>query len=190
MKTFFDYIAESEKQYDFKIRVAGPKGEGITDKLESALKKYDLISVSTATKTPIQEMPLHFPNVQNVEIYTHDVKVRYPVTAAVLRKYVGDCLGITETHILVTSPTEPFEELTPNPAEKADVYEPLLPKEEMEQADPKAQDKVGTNRVMDLLKELEAARAERKEGNPTEGAPRGSSKDISPKTNTKSVVGG
>ncbi len=189
MKNFFDYIAESEKEYEFKIRIAGYDGEGAVDVLETALKKYDLISVSAPTKTPIQESPLHFPRMNNVEVHTFDVKVRYPVTAAVLKNYVAEVCCCSEAFVVVTSATEPFEELVTASAEKDDTYEPMLPKTEMEQADPQAQGKVGTNRVMDLLKELEAARAERT-NSPTAGAPQGESEDISPETNDKPVIGG
>ena len=58
----------------------------------------------------------------------------------------------------------------------------------MEQADPKAQDTVGGNRIMDLLKELETARKDR-EIDPVEGVKPGESKDISDKENAKSPIG-
>lgn len=51
-----------------------------------------------------------------------------------------------------------------------------------------AQESVGDNRVMDLLKELEVARKER-EIDPMEGAPKGESKDIDNKENATSVIG-
>jgi len=51
-----------------------------------------------------------------------------------------------------------------------------------------AQDSVGGNRVMDLLKELETARKER-EIDPMDGAPTGESKDIKDTENTKAVIG-
>jgi hypothetical protein len=190
MKKFLEYITESEKKYEFKIRIAGHDiPEDRATKLETALQKYELVSFASGRKTPIQENPLHFPQIQNCEVMTYDVVVKYPATATILQKYLADTVGLAETHVLVTSPTEPFEELV-NPATKNDTYEPILSKTEMEDADPDAQSKVGANRVMDLLKELEQARAERTTGNPTEGTPVGDSNDISPTVNTKSVVGG
>jgi len=66
----------------------------------------------------------------------------------------------------------------------------LLTKTEMGNSDPNAQPKVGTHRIMDLLKELEVARQERTEGNAIENTPVGSSKDISPEQNNKPVIGG
>ena len=51
-----------------------------------------------------------------------------------------------------------------------------------------AQEAVGTNRVMDLLKELETARKER-EIDPMDGAPKGESADIKDTENSKAVIG-
>ena len=68
-------------------------------------------------------------------------------------------------------------------------YETKLETEEMEQADPDAQDKVAGNRVMDLLKELETARKERNI-DPKKAQSKGESKDIDARENTKAVIGG
>ena len=68
-------------------------------------------------------------------------------------------------------------------------YESKLETEEMEQADPDAQDKVAGNRVMDLLQELETARKERSV-DAINGTPKGESADISDDENTKSPIGG
>ena len=54
---------------------------------------------------------------------------------------------------------------------------------------PSAQNEVGSNRVMDLLKELEVARKER-DMDPTESAKTGKIiKDIEQKENINSVIG-
>jgi|TARA_R110000851_G_scaffold19575_1_gene60136 hypothetical protein len=187
MKSFIEHLTESEKVYEFKIRVAGELPEGFDDKLEMILKKYDLVSISSGTKTPIQSTPYHFPRVQNAEVYTFDAEVRYPITSPILQSYISDCCGISKTHLVVTSATEPFEELAKD-EEASKPYEPKLTTLEMEQADPDAQKQVGEPRVMDLLRELEAARKERNQ-EPTAGTPTGESTDISPDSNTKSVIG-
>jgi hypothetical protein len=187
MKSFIEHLTESEKVYEFKIRVAGELPEGFDDKLEMILKKYDLVSLSSGTRTPIQLTPYHFPRVQNVEVYTFDAEVRYPITSPILQSYISDCCGISKTHLVVTSALEPFEELAKDD-EATKPYEPILTKLEMEQADPKAQETAGAPRVMELLRELEAARKERDQ-EPTAGTPKGKSTDISPDTNTTSVIG-
>ena len=68
------------------------------------------------------------------------------------------------------------------------VYQSKLETEELESADPKAQDHVGSNRTMSLLAELEKARSER-EIDPIAGTPKGESNDISENGNNKSAIG-
>ena len=42
MSTFKDYLTESAKSYDYKIKVAGELEEGFANKLESALAKFEV----------------------------------------------------------------------------------------------------------------------------------------------------
>lgn len=189
MKKFLDYMIESEKQYEFKIRIAGHSlPTDCANKIEMALQKYEMVSCSTGRTTPIQENPLMFPQIHNCEVTTYDAVLKYPATAPVLQKHLSDVVGLPITHLLVTSATEPFEELMV-PKETVE-YESLLTNPVMADTDPDAQSKVGNGRVMDLLKELEKDRAECKIGDPTEGTPVGTSEDISPSENTKPVIGG
>ena len=74
-----------------------------------------------------------------------------------MQEYVGKCCAVPQSHVIVRNPNEP-QELYQNTKEDG-VYEPILTKEDM--GGESAQDKVGENRVMDLLKELEKARKER-----------------------------
>ena len=66
MKSFEQYLTESKKTYNFKIRVAGVVPEGFVDTMESALQKYDVINISAGKTTPIQETQIEFPNHPNV----------------------------------------------------------------------------------------------------------------------------
>lgn len=157
MRSFIKILQESKKIYPFKIGVAGPLPEGFADHLETALQKYDVVKMTKGKKTPIQERPLDFPQLQNTEVTYFEVEVNYPTTVQVMQEYVGNCCDIPQSHIIVRNPNEP-QELYQNTKED-EVYEPMLTKEDM--GGESAQDKVGENRVMDLLKELEKARKER-----------------------------
>ena len=59
-------------------------------------------------------------------------------------------------------------------------FQTKLETEDMGQSDPKAQEQVGSNRVMSLLKELETARSER-ESDPLQDVKPGDTKDITDK---------
>ena len=157
MRSFADILTETKKVYPFKIGVAGTLPEGFADSLETSLQKFNVSKMTSGKKTPIQERPLDFPQLQNTEVTYFEVELNYPTTTQVMQEYVGKCCNIAQSHIIVRSPNEP-QELYQN-AKESEVYEPMLTKEDM--GGESAQKSVGENRVMDLLKELEKARKER-----------------------------
>ena len=183
---FENYLAEAKKVYEFKIGVAGEMSESFTDSLEQCLQRYSVASMSAGKKTPIQERPLDFPQLTNTEVTYYEVSLNYPTTPQVLEEYIAQCCGCSRSNVLVRTPGDPIEAYQ---APKDDApYETRLTKEEMEQSDPNAQDTVGSNRVMELLKELETARKEN-ENSPIAEVKAGDSTDITNNENTKSPVG-
>lgn len=184
MKSFVEYLNESKKTYQFKIGIAGELPESINEKLESALQKFGLLKFSSGKKTPIQERPLDFPQLQNTEVTYYEVEVSYPTTTQVLESYLGDACSIKKGSIVVRNPNEPLETMQ---AEKAkDTYEVLLTKEDM--GGESAQQNVGSNRVMELLKELETTRKE-SVVNPIANVKAEKTKEMDTAENTKSPVG-
>lgn len=178
----------NNKVYQFQIGVAGELAEDFVDHLETCLKKFDIVEMSAGKKTPIQERPLDFPQLQNMEVTYYEVTLNYPTTPQMLEDYVEKCCPCEPSHVIVRNMND--DRADDNYAKQpSEPYESKLETEEMEQADPDAQDKVAGNRVMDLLKELETARKERNI-DPQEGAPKGESKDIDTSENTKAVIGG
>tara|TARA_Y200000002_G_scaffold366765_1_gene358073 strand:+ start:391 stop:948 length:558 start_codon:yes stop_codon:yes gene_type:complete len=185
MKSFEQYLTESKKTYKFKIRVAGEIPEGFPDTMERALQKYDVINISAGKKTPITEKPMDFPQLQNMEVTHWETEVSYPVTSHLLEKYLVDACGVTHSHIIVRGEHDPIEEYQSNQTEEP--YEAKL--NTVELGGESAQNEVGENRIMDLLKELETARQER-DVDMTGGIGAGKSDDIKNVENAKSVVGG
>jgi hypothetical protein len=157
MKSFKDFLTESKKTYEFKVGIAGELPEDCTESMKTSLAKFDLQELSAGKKTPIQERPLDFPNLHNMEVTYFDVKLNYPTTPQVLGEYISQCCGINGGHIMVRTPDDMMEKYQAPKSDEA--YETMLTKEDM--GGESAQDNVGGNRVMDLLKELETARKER-----------------------------
>jgi hypothetical protein len=186
MKLFKEYLTESKKTYKFKLRVAGELPENFADKLDQAMTKFEVVSISTGKKTPITEKPLDFPQLANCEVTHYDVEVSYPVTAYVLEHYLVNETGTAHANLIVRGEGDPVEEQQMEIADEKAPYEPLLNTEDM--GGESAQDQVANNRTMDLLKELEVARKERAI-DPVEGITPGESKDISADENTKSTIG-
>ena len=74
-----------------------------------------------------------------------------------MQEYIGQCCGVEQSHIIVRNPNEPQEEYQEEATETE--YVAKLTVEELEGES--AQDSVGENQVMNLLKELEVARKEK-----------------------------
>jgi len=184
MKTFKEFLTESKKTYKFLIKVAGELPEGFADSLKRNLEKFDLVKVSAGKRTPIQESPLDFPQLQNMEVTVFEAEVNYPTTGFVLQNYLADNCMIAKNRWVVRGENEPLERQ--QSIEEKDTYEPLLATADM--GGESAQDKVAGNRVMDLLKELEVARKERNV-EPAGDVAKGDSKQMDNKENAKSVIG-
>lgn len=184
MKTFVEYLNESKKVYSFKVGVAGELPESFADMMETALQKYGVSKMTAGKRTPIQERPLDFPQLENCNVTYYEVDLTYPTTVQVLQEYIGQCCGVKQSHIIVRNPNEPQELYQQETADSE--YVAKLTVEDM--GGESAQKDVGAGRVMDLLKELETARKER--SNDYIGdAPVGESKDIGDAENTKSPLG-
>jgi hypothetical protein len=109
MSLFKQYIAESVKTYNFKIKIAGDLREDMVEQMNSAMSKYDCDSVGKGKRTPIQEAPLDFPEMKNTHVTIFDVSCRYPVTSHVLTQYLAEKLKISTSCIRVRSPGEESE---------------------------------------------------------------------------------
>jgi len=157
MRSFTDILTESKKTYEFKIGIAGELPEGCDGDMKTSLAKFDLVNLSAGKKTPIQERPLDFPQLHNMEVTYFEAEVSYPTTPDVLQEYIGKCCGIDQSHIIVRNTADPREEYQAPKSDEA--YQAMLTTEDM--GGENAQESVGNNRVMDLLKELEVARKER-----------------------------
>jgi len=153
---FQEILNESKKTYDFKVGIAGELPEGCEDQIRKCLEKYSVVEMKKGKRTPVQERPLDFPQLENTEVTYFEVTLNYPSTPDVLQEYIGDCCDIDQSYIIVRHPGAMQEKYQEMPEDTT--YETILTKEDM--GGTSAQDSVGENRVMDLLKELEKARKE------------------------------
>ena len=110
MGDFTRYLAESIKEYDYKIKVAGELDAGFADRLETACQKFEVKKLSAGKKTPIQEMPLDFPSLKNTEVTIYELTTMYPVSAYELKEYLAYTLNLPKNQIMVRKPGDPSEE--------------------------------------------------------------------------------
>jgi hypothetical protein len=107
MKSFKEYITESQKVYSFKVKVAGDLPENFLEDFKKSIEKYDIVTFEKMT-TPIQENPMDFPELANKEVTIFDLVVNYPVTSPELGNFIRE-MGIDEECFRVRGSSEPSE---------------------------------------------------------------------------------
>jgi hypothetical protein len=156
MKSFKAYLTESQKTYNFRIRMACEMTSEIESKVKQALEQYKVESVSSPKRLPIQESPL-FPNMGPVEINIFDVSVCYPANDDLIRNAIAECGCCPAANIRVTPTDSPFEAILDgkemsNPDGKTVLSEPEM------KTDSPDKDLVGDARIPSIMKELEETR--------------------------------
>ncbi len=163
MSTFKDYLAESVKSYDYKIKVAGAIDKDFANKMETALAKFEVNKMSAGKKTPIMTMPLDFPMLSNEEVTIFDVTTNYPVSVRELKEYLSDRMRVPATHIVVRKPGEPTEQYQADMQIKSEYRNKLHDIEYSDMAKINPEDFHSTKANMGLLKELLKDRQENKD---------------------------
>ena len=157
MSTFTKYLAESSKQYDYKIKVAGDLDKDFANKLETALSKFDLDKLSAGKTYPIQETPLDFPQLTNVGVTIFDATTNYPASVFEMSEYLANYLNLGRNQIVVRKPGEPTEQYQADMkvAKDKTEFESVLQDVEYKDApETKADEVYGDKANQSLLKEL------------------------------------
>jgi hypothetical protein len=171
MKSFKVHLQESVKKYDFRIKIAGDVVKETETKLESLLGRYSCSSFKKSGKTPIQQLPLDFPQLKNSEVNIYEVILDYPTTQQELTEYLTGELNISKQNLVVRRPGEPTEEYQ-EPKQKREGA--LLNDPDYKEA-PNAKfedyygDKYNSGFVKELNEILKLQRKARGEEIPTEG---------------------
>jgi len=162
MSTFKDYLTESTKSYDYKIKVAGTIADDFASRMETALQKFEVAKMSAGKKTPIMTLPLDFPQLSNESVTIFDVTTNYPVAVNTLKEYLADYMNINASLIVVRKPGEPTEEYQADMqiGQKSEYANKLLDIEMKDAPKVKAEDFYGDKYNMGLLRELMKSKKE------------------------------
>jgi len=109
MKTFAKYLTESQKTYEFRIKLANVDPAEKMDVIENALNAYGLDSISKPKRLPLKESDIDFPNFKTVELYLMDAVLNYPVNDAQLRTIIAERADIPQANIVVVPKNHPEE---------------------------------------------------------------------------------
>jgi hypothetical protein len=168
MKTFKEYLTESKKVYSFKIKIAGELPENFEKNCKERLDSCKVASFSKVTETPIQALPLDFPDHPNTEVTVFEVVCEYPITAPEIASHLKET-GIPESCFRVRGSNEPTEQEQVL-AQAEPTGEALLDDTEYKEAGKiKHKDYFGDDFNKSFLKDLaKTAKQQKKEGTNSE----------------------
>ena len=98
MKTFHQYIVESERTYNYRIKILGDVPAGFVKNLEEKMAQFDVVSMSRPKTTPVQKLIKDFPGEENQSMTFVDVDFRYPAIEPQI-KQLAQLLGFNPNHI-------------------------------------------------------------------------------------------
>lgn len=152
MKAFQNYIAELNKLYEFKIKIAGTDPTGpVFERIKNALDSYQVETISSPKRLPIQEHR-DFPKLGPCECHLIEVALRYPTVPEQVRQLVTTRAIIDPACVCVY--TKDQHEQEDMVQERIDNQGPVLSEPDMNTEQPG--DIAGQGRVMSLMKELTA----------------------------------
>ena len=99
MKNFKDYLAESERTYNYRIKMVGDLPSEFCNSLKGKLAQFDPLKIGSMKTTPIQAKPADFPACENEKVTSFDVMLRYPAIEPQI-KQIARLLGFNENKII------------------------------------------------------------------------------------------
>jgi len=117
MKNFQEYLAESQRTYNYRIKIVGDVEPALIKMLEEKLKQFDPVKVSAVKKTPIQLNPADFPAHANESVSAMDCEFRYPAIEPQIQQ-IAQLLGLDPNRIRML--TVPYEDSMADEKEKVE----------------------------------------------------------------------
>jgi hypothetical protein len=106
MKNFQEYLAESQRTYNYRIKIVGDVASDFVKLLEDKLKQFEPVKISSAKQTPIQLKPADFPAHANESVLSIDCEFRYPAIEPQIQQ-LAQLLGLNPNRIrMLTTPYE------------------------------------------------------------------------------------
>ena len=100
MKTFAQYLTESEKTFDYRIKIVGDVDPVFMKAFREQLKKFDPVKVTDPKTTPVLAKPVGFPAYPNERVTIIDGTFRYPANIQQISQ-AARLSGIDEDRVLI-----------------------------------------------------------------------------------------
>lgn len=106
MKHFKDYLAESQRVYNYRIKVVGDVAPDFWKTLDEKLKQFEIVKSTGVKTTPVQAKPAEFSAFQNESVSHKDFEFRYPAIEPQIQQ-IAQLLGMDPNRIrMLTVPHE------------------------------------------------------------------------------------
>jgi hypothetical protein len=106
MKKFQEYLAESQRTYNYRIKIVGDVAPDFVKMLEEKLKQFDPVKIGKPKTTPVQLKPADFPAHSNDSVTSMDCEFRYPAIEPQI-KQIAQLLFLDPNRIIMlTTPHE------------------------------------------------------------------------------------
>jgi hypothetical protein len=107
MKPFAKYLTESEKTYNYRIKMVGDVPSTFVKELEGKLAQFDVVKMSKIKTAPVRKEIPDFPAFPNQPMSIVDVEFRYPAIEPQI-KQLAQLLGMDPNRIVMS--TVPYED--------------------------------------------------------------------------------
>ena len=107
MKPFAKYLTESEKTYNYRIKMVGDVPSTFVKELEGKLAQFDVVKISKIKTAPVRKEIPDFPAFPNQPMSIVDVEFRYPAIEPQI-KQLAQLLGMDPNRIVMN--TVPYED--------------------------------------------------------------------------------
>jgi hypothetical protein len=108
MKSFRQYLSENKKVYSFKIKVAGELPENFMKDFKGRMERCGIVKLEEQSTTPVQALPIDFPELKNKEVHIIEFVSEYPTTAPEIVKELVE-MGLSQEYFRVRGASEPTE---------------------------------------------------------------------------------
>jgi hypothetical protein len=88
MKSFASYLAESERTYNYRIKLCGDASTEQIKELQGKLDQFAPVKIGSVKNTPIQRALADFPAFQNEPVTMFDVSLKYPAVEPQIKQLV------------------------------------------------------------------------------------------------------
>jgi len=106
MKNFQQYLAESERTYNYRIKIVGDVAPDFIKQLEEKLAQFDVVKITKPKTTPVQLQPADFPKHSNDSVTSMDVEFRYPAIEPQIKQLAQVLFMDPNRIIMLTTPHE------------------------------------------------------------------------------------